>query len=125
MLLGHAGRQVDRRGPDTVNLVCLIVVIASSPVLAAGGLGGTPGLVGLVMACAYAGGAAGSWLGTVAYGQAGWPAVCALVAVLAALALARHLMTVYGRENREDDPTGTRTAKVVRGTGDEGVPTVR
>ncbi|MEV0199126.1 MFS transporter [Nonomuraea sp. NPDC050691] len=42
-----AGRQVDRRGPDTVNLVCLIGVIASAPVLALGALGGTPGLAGL------------------------------------------------------------------------------
>ncbi|MFD0475268.1 MFS transporter [Nonomuraea thailandensis] len=123
-----AGRLVDRRGPDRVNLVCLIGVIASAPVLAIGGLGGTPGLAGLVlgsllldvamqsgmvanqvrvyglraearsrlttafMACAYAGGAAGSWLGTLAHGRTGWTGVCALVAVLAALALARHLM---------------------------------
>ncbi|MEV0824898.1 hypothetical protein [Nonomuraea rubra] len=43
------------------------------------------------MACSYLGGAVGSWLGTLAYGQAGWPAVCALVALTAALALARHL----------------------------------
>ncbi|MGN9839731.1 MFS transporter [Nonomuraea sp. H19] len=131
-----AGRQVDRRGPDTVNLVCLIAVIASSPVLAIGGLGGTLGLAGLAcgsllldiamqsgmvanqvriyglrpearsrlstayMACAYVGGAAGSWLGTGAYGQAGWPGVCALVALLATLALACHLMAVYGRRLR-------------------------
>lgn len=128
-----AGRQVDRRGPDTVTLVCLVGVIAAAPVLAVGGLGGTLGLAGLAlgsllldiamqsgmvanqvriyglrpearsrlntayMTCAYVGGSAGSWLGTGAYGRAGWPGVCALVAVLAALALARHLKALYAR----------------------------
>jgi predicted MFS family arabinose efflux permease len=52
------------------------------------------------MTCAYLGGSAGSWLGTRAYAQAGWQGVCALVAVLAALALARHLMTLYGQRPR-------------------------
>ncbi|MGI5460406.1 MFS transporter [Streptomyces sp. CA-249302] len=44
-----AGRLVDRRGPDPVNLVCLLVVGASAVVLAFGGLGGTSGLVALVV----------------------------------------------------------------------------
>ncbi|GAA2986961.1 MFS transporter [Streptosporangium longisporum] len=122
-----AGRQVDRRGPDAVNLVCLAGAVVSALVLAAGGLGGAAGLAGLVlgtllldvamqsgmvanqvrvyglrpearsrlntayMTCAYAGGAAGSWLGAGAYGHAGWPGVCALAALFSGLALARHL----------------------------------
>ncbi|MFE0257592.1 MFS transporter [Streptomyces sp. NPDC059010] len=43
-----AGRLVDRRGPDRVNLVCFLVVGVSAPVLAFGGLGGVPGLTALV-----------------------------------------------------------------------------
>ncbi|MEW1838994.1 MFS transporter [Nonomuraea angiospora] len=118
-----AGRQVDRRGPDAVNVICLIGVIASAPVLAVGSLGGMLGLAGLVlgsllldiamqsgmvanqvriyslrpdarsrlntayMACTYVGGSVGSWLGIGAYGQAGWPGVCVLVALVTALAL--------------------------------------
>ncbi|MFD7029246.1 MFS transporter [Streptomyces sp. NPDC059917] len=122
-----AGRLVDRRGPDPVNLGCLLAVLAAAAVLAAGALGGVPGLSALVlgtllldvamqcgavanqarvyalrpdarsrlgtayMTCAYLGGSAGSWLGVRVYGWAGWPGVCGLVAVLAALALVRHL----------------------------------
>ncbi|MEH1165938.1 MFS transporter [Micromonospora sp. CPCC 205539] len=44
-----AGRQVDRRGPDAVNLICLVTVVASSVVLAFGGLGGALGLAALVL----------------------------------------------------------------------------
>ncbi|MFJ9815224.1 hypothetical protein ACIRU3_08105 [Streptomyces sp. NPDC101151] len=43
-----AERQVDRRGPDTVNLVCFLTVAVSAGVLSLGSLGGTPGLVALV-----------------------------------------------------------------------------
>ncbi|MBD3003605.1 MFS transporter [Streptomyces sp. 5-10] len=122
-----AGRLVDRRGPDPVNLICLLGVLLSAAVLAAGALGGTPGLVALTvgtllldvamqsgmvanqarvyalrpdarsrlntayMTCAYLGGSAGSWLGVRAWGRAGWWGVCALVALLTALALVRHL----------------------------------
>ncbi|MFC4110062.1 MFS transporter [Micromonospora zhanjiangensis] len=43
-----AGRQVDRRGPDPVNLVCLLGVLAAAAVLAVGGGGGPAGLVALV-----------------------------------------------------------------------------
>lgn len=121
-----AGRLVDRRGPDPVNLACMIGVLASAGVLLVGGLGGTAGLVALVsgtlvldvamqcgmianqvriyalgqevlsrlntayMTCAFLGGGLGSWLGTLAYARFGWPGVCALVAALCALALARH-----------------------------------
>ncbi|MFD4971460.1 MFS transporter [Streptomyces sp. NPDC058424] len=46
------------------------------------------------MTCAYLGGSAGSWLGVRVYSQAGWRGVCALVALLAALALARHLVAL-------------------------------
>jgi predicted MFS family arabinose efflux permease len=44
-----AGRLVDRRGPDRVNLVCFLVVAGSAVVLAFGGLGGTAGLAALVV----------------------------------------------------------------------------
>ncbi|CDR02533.1 MFS transporter [Streptomyces iranensis] len=43
------GRLVDRRGPDPVNLVCLLGVLLSAAVLAAGALGGTPGLAALTV----------------------------------------------------------------------------
>jgi predicted MFS family arabinose efflux permease len=42
-----AGRWVDRRGPDPVNLVCMVGVLAAAGVLVAGGTGGTAGLVAL------------------------------------------------------------------------------
>jgi predicted MFS family arabinose efflux permease len=125
-----AGRIVDRRGSDPVNLVCLLAVIGSAAVLAAGGSGGIGGLVALVlgtlvldvamqcgmvansirmyalsdtrrgrlntayMTCAYVGGAMGSWLGVRAYVQFGWRGVCGLVALMASVALARHLTRV-------------------------------
>ena len=123
-----AGRQVDRRGPDPVNFVCMLGVAASAAILLAGSWGGVGGLVALAvgtlvldvamqsgmvanlvriyalhadvrsrlntayMTCAFLGGSVGSWLGVQAYTAFAWPGVCALVAVLAALALTRHLM---------------------------------
>jgi hypothetical protein len=48
------------------------------------------------MTCAYLGGSAGSAFGVRAYGAVGWPGVCGLVAVLALLALFRHLLA-HGR----------------------------
>ncbi|MFB7464824.1 MFS transporter [Streptomyces sp. NPDC056224] len=128
-----AGRLVDRRGPDRVNLFCVLGVLLAAAVLAAGARGGAAGLAALVvgtllldvamqsgmvanqarvyalrddarsrlntayMTCAYLGGSAGSWAGVHVYGRAGWHGVCALVAFLAALALVRHLMALYGR----------------------------
>jgi predicted MFS family arabinose efflux permease len=122
-----AGRQVDRHGPDVVNLVCLPAVIAAAAVLALGSRGGTVGIAALVagtllldvamqsgmvanqvriyalgtevaggvktafMTGAYLAGGMGSWLGARAYALFGWTGVCALVALLAGLALARHL----------------------------------
>jgi len=44
------------------------------------------------MTCAFLGGSAGSWLGVRAYTSLGWEGVCALVAILAASALAWHLL---------------------------------
>ncbi|MFD6431487.1 MFS transporter [Streptomyces venezuelae] len=44
-----AGRQVDRRGSDAVNLVCMVAVLVASAVLFAGGLGGAVGLVALAV----------------------------------------------------------------------------
>ncbi|MET9799189.1 MFS transporter [Streptomyces sp. NPDC006368] len=43
-----AGRQVDRRGSDAVNLVCFLAVLVSAAVLALGGRGGAVGLAALV-----------------------------------------------------------------------------
>ncbi|GCD48098.1 MFS transporter [Streptomyces paromomycinus] len=53
------------------------------------------------MTCAYLGGSAGSWLGVRVWSRAGWRGVCALVALLAALALARHLLAPHTAENAE------------------------
>ncbi|MFJ6700039.1 MFS transporter [Streptomyces sp. NPDC091272] len=44
-----AGRLVDRRGPDTVNLLCLLTVLLAAAVLLAGGYGGLPGLGALTL----------------------------------------------------------------------------
>ncbi|GII00402.1 MFS transporter [Planobispora takensis] len=44
-----AGRQVDRRGPDAVNLVCMFGAVAAALVLLPGGLGGAAGLAALVL----------------------------------------------------------------------------
>ncbi|NYE15460.1 MFS transporter [Actinomadura citrea] len=44
------------------------------------------------MTCAFLGGSTGSWLGAGACTRFGWTAVCALVALLACVALARHLL---------------------------------
>ena len=44
-----AGRQVDRTGPDRVNLVCLIGTVLAAGVLAAGRAGGVGGLLALIV----------------------------------------------------------------------------
>jgi predicted MFS family arabinose efflux permease len=44
------------------------------------------------MTCSFLGGSAGSWVGVQAYTIMGWTGVCGLVALAAALALARHLL---------------------------------
>ncbi|MFG3229277.1 MFS transporter [Kitasatospora sp. NPDC048194] len=49
------------------------------------------------MTCAYLGGSAGSWLGVQVWSRAGWWGVCALLALLATLALTRHLTAVPHR----------------------------
>ncbi len=123
-----AGRHVDRRGPDPVNLACILGAIVAAGVLTAGGLGGAIGLAALVvgmllldiavqcgqaanqarifalrpevrsrlntayMTCSFAGGSAGSWLGVRAYTTLGWAGVCGLLALVAVLALGRHLV---------------------------------
>ncbi|MFK0255050.1 MFS transporter [Streptomyces sp. NPDC090445] len=56
------------------------------------------------MTCAYSGGTAGSWLGVRAYTRFGWPAVCALLALLAGAALVRHLCAA--RRGRPGPPVG-------------------
>ncbi|GAA4579972.1 hypothetical protein GCM10023176_58730 [Micromonospora coerulea] len=43
------------------------------------------------MTCAYLGGSLGSWFGARAYAHFGWLGVCAVLALLAAIALAGHL----------------------------------
>lgn len=45
------------------------------------------------MTCAFLGSSTGSWLGARLRAEFGWPAVCALVAFTAAIALTRHLTT--------------------------------
>ncbi|MDI3389056.1 MFS transporter [Streptomyces sp. B-S-A8] len=45
----YAGRLTDRRGPDPVNLICLLGTLAAAPVLAVGTLGGAAGIAGLVV----------------------------------------------------------------------------
>jgi predicted MFS family arabinose efflux permease len=55
------------------------------------------------MMCGYAGGTVGSLLGTWAYASFAWPGVCALVALLAGLALARHLLRERTPTARSDD----------------------
>ncbi|MEV6550373.1 MFS transporter [Streptomyces sp. NPDC051597] len=45
----YAGRATDRRGPDAVNLVSMLVVLAAAVVLVFGALGGTGGMVALVV----------------------------------------------------------------------------
>ncbi|MFD9592612.1 MFS transporter [Kitasatospora sp. NPDC059973] len=148
-----AGRHVDRRGSDPVNLAALLGTLGAAAVLAAGGWGGTPGLAVLVfgtllldvamqsgmianktrvyelrpdarsrlntayMTCGYLGGSAGSWLGVRVYGLAGWPAVCALVALLAVLALARHLATPLRRRGT-DRAAGAAGPIAARSTGE-------
>lgn len=144
----YAGRLVDRHGPDPVNLVCLLGVFGSAPVLALGARGGPLGLAALVlgtllldvamqcgmvagqarayavrpdapgrvktayMTCGYLGGSAGSWLGVRVWGRAGWWGVCALLALLAAVALGRHLSTVRraGRQARREARHAARRA---------------
>jgi predicted MFS family arabinose efflux permease len=128
-----AGRTADRRGPERVNLVCMVGTIAAAGLLTTGNLGGAVGLIGLAlgmlmldvamqsgqvanqarifalrpemrsrlntayMTCTFLGGSVGSWLGVRAYNSLGWNGVCLLVAVLASLALARHLLSLRHR----------------------------
>ncbi|MFD0575028.1 MFS transporter [Dactylosporangium darangshiense] len=146
-----AGRQVDRRGADAVNLICMLGVVAAAGVLAFGTVGGTTGLVALVlgtllldvgmqsgmvanhvriyalhpeargrlntayMTCAYLGGSLGSWLGASAYGYVGWLGVCAVLALLAAAALAGHMVSTVA--------TRWRPAVVAAARAKEGYPT--
>ncbi|MER5968899.1 MFS transporter [Streptomyces sp. NPDC002055] len=146
-----AGRLVDRRGPDPVNLVCMLGVLLAAAVLVPGAGGGPVGLTALVlgtllldvamqagmvanqvrflalrpdargslntayMTCAYLGGSAGSWLGVRAYGLAGWRGVCGLLALLATLALARHLRGPSRREPCSDGARATGPDTITRG----------
>ncbi|NDU75486.1 MFS transporter [Actinomadura sp. DSM 109109] len=54
------------------------------------------------MTCAFLGGSTGSWLGASACTRFGWTAVCALVALLACVALARHLLHRPGGTGHAD-----------------------
>jgi predicted MFS family arabinose efflux permease len=134
------GRMIDRRGPDVINTVSILGVLASAGILLAGGAGGAAGLVALVagmlvldvaiqsgqvanqarimalspqmrsrlntayMTCVFLGGSIGSWLGVRAYTHFGWKGVCGLIAVLAVVALARHLMHLAGRRQLTAQP---------------------
>ncbi|SOD90216.1 MFS transporter [Streptomyces sp. Ag109_G2-15] len=57
------------------------------------------------MTCTFIGGSVGSWLGVRAYGRLGWPGVTGLVALAAAIALARHL--TRGRKTPENTTAPT------------------
>ena len=71
------------------------------------------------MTCAFLGGSAGSWLGVRAYSAFGWNGVCGLVALLAGLALLRHVL-------RDRQTTAAeQTAPTPAPTGDSGVPATR
>lgn len=63
------------------------------------------------MTCAFLGASAGFWLGTRAYTQFGWTAVCALIALAAALPLAAPLAGGRTRTTGHDalatEPTAT------------------
>lgn len=48
-LVPVAGRLIDRRGPDVVNLVCILGVIAAAALLLTGLVGGVAGLIGLTV----------------------------------------------------------------------------
>ncbi|WP_128434966.1 MFS transporter [Streptomyces cyaneus] len=64
------------------------------------------------MTCAYLGGTVGSWLGARAYGRFGWTGVCALVAGLTAVALARHLSSPPHRALVSVGPRAIASAKL-------------
>ena len=55
------------------------------------------------MTCAYCGGAAGSWLGAQTFAAFGWIGVCAVAAVLAGAALARHVRWLRHNHSRRRD----------------------
>ena len=57
------------------------------------------------MACAYAGGTAGSWLGPQAQARTGWAGVCGLAAALAVAALAGQLRAARGRARLSRRPS--------------------
>jgi hypothetical protein len=56
------------------------------------------------MTCAFLGGSAGSWLGIRAYSRFGWLGDCALVAIVAGIALARHLLWLGQRSRAAAEP---------------------
>jgi predicted MFS family arabinose efflux permease len=59
------------------------------------------------MTCAYCGGTIGSWLGAQAFGSFGWIGVCALAALLAGTALARHVLWLrHSRSRRREGNAG-------------------
>lgn len=133
-----AGRWIDRRGPDLVNLVCFLGLGLAALVLLVGLAHGLAGLGALIvgmllldvsvqssqvanqarifalvpgartrlnsiyMTSVFLGGAAGSWLGARAYLAFGWWAVCALVTLVAVVALLRHLLR---RDERAAEPS--------------------
>ncbi|WP_318658232.1 MFS transporter [Streptomyces triticiradicis] len=59
------------------------------------------------MTCAFLGGSTGSWLGVRAYTDFGWNGVCALVVVLAGLALLRHALRSRPVRTTESSSTET------------------
>ncbi|WP_019549803.1 MFS transporter [Streptomyces sulphureus] len=84
------------------------------------------------MTCAYLAGSAGSWLGARVHNSAGWWGVCALVALLAAVGLARHfapyrrrggeLPAVQGGFTSRTGPASSACRPSTRGAGTRGRP---
>jgi predicted MFS family arabinose efflux permease len=59
------------------------------------------------MTCSFFGSTIGSWLGVRVYIHLGWPGVCSLVALLAVLALVRHLLHLAARRHEVATTTGS------------------
>jgi hypothetical protein len=66
------------------------------------------------MTSSFAGGSAGSWLGVRAYTLLGEPRVCALLATVAALALAWHVLRRARRRNSTPVEAAGENADAVR-----------
>ena len=74
------------------------------------------------MTCAYLGGALGSWMGALVYSHLRWPGVCALLGVLAATALGRHLVAIRSMQADNKSRAQAHVRPVLSATRREGRP---